>query len=109
MRRALRPDQTQKQSGDLSNVARTYYRSGSAALQTAAERPVDRLWGLLGITWLVEYKNPETAYGRKGLRPTQKRFEETWRGSGVVVIDCVEKVDVAARHMREAARRLRWV
>lgn len=70
------------------------------------ERPLDRLWGLAGVTALAEFKNPETGYGRKGLSPSQREFRDRWRGGPIFRIDTVEDVDRAAAEMRRIGRLL---
>ena len=40
----------------------------------------DLLVGCIGINHLVEIKNPETPYGRKGLNENQHAFNARWRG-----------------------------
>jgi hypothetical protein len=50
----------------------------------------DLLVSMPGGPWvLLEVKNPENSYGRKGLSPAQKRFVETWRGGPVAVVRSV--------------------
>jgi hypothetical protein len=72
-----------------------------------AERPFDRIWGLAGITLLVEYKNPETGYGRAGLNPIQSEIARNWRGGKIHVIDAVEDVDAVVALMRKMGRLVR--
>jgi VRR-NUC domain-containing protein len=45
-----------------------------------------------GAWHLVEVKNPNTAYGRKGLSPRQRRWAENWNGGPVYVIRTGEDV-----------------
>jgi hypothetical protein len=72
-----------------------------------AERPFDRLWGLSGLTVLVEYKNRATAYGRAGLNPLQKAIADSWRGNKVYIIETVEDVDSVVAEIRRLGRALR--
>jgi hypothetical protein len=42
---------------------------------------------------LIEIKNPETSYGKKGLSPSQKKFAEEWKGGPVMIVQTKEDVD----------------
>jgi len=65
------------------------------ALRTAGasvirmDTPVDLLIGYRGVTHMAEVKTPGTAYGRQ-LKPSQKQFAETWRGSPVIILRTVD-------------------
>lgn len=48
--------------------------------------------GCMGITRLVEFKNPETGYGRAGMTAGQKRFAERWRGGPIACVSTPEEV-----------------
>ncbi len=52
----------------------------------------DFVVGCMGVTHLVEVKNPETAYGRKGLSVSQTQFTQRWSGSTVEVVTSVDDV-----------------
>lgn len=52
----------------------------------------DVLIAVDGKWQLVEIKNPNTGYGRRGLNKNQKRWAEDWKGGPVYVIDSVEKM-----------------
>ena len=54
--------------------------------------------GVMGRTFLVEYKNPETAYGRRGLNSDQQRFAERWRGGMIYCVSTVDEVDVLVQN-----------
>jgi hypothetical protein len=73
-----------------------------------SERPFDRIWGLAGVTALVEYKNPATPYGRAGLNPTQRSIAETWRGL-LITVRTVDEVDAAVARLRALGRVARAV
>lgn len=47
-------------------------------------------------THLVEIKNPETHYGKRGLNGLQKKFAEEWRGGPVYIIRTVDDVEAFA-------------
>lgn len=72
-----------------------------------AERPFDRIWGLAGVTLLVEYKNPETSYGKAGLNPVQADIARNWRGGKIHVLESVEDVETLVALMRRMGRVLR--
>lgn len=42
---------------------------------------------------LVEIKNPETSYGKKGLSKSQEKFANEWKGGPVMIIRTQEDVD----------------
>jgi hypothetical protein len=44
-----------------------------------------------GVVHLVEVKNPENSYGRKGLSKNQLRFDAAWQGAPVNVVWTVEE------------------
>ena len=52
--------------------------------------PVDLLVGINGRTALVEVKDPNSAYGRRGLNPNQQAFATTWNGGTLALVDSVE-------------------
>lgn len=58
----------------------------------------DLVLGLIGQTILVEVKNPETGYGRKGLSESQRKMSDAWRGSKVNVVSTEdEAIDLIQR------------
>ena len=50
-------------------------------------------------TLLMEVKNPDTAYGRKGLNDNQKRWVQGWKGGAYCVVDSVEAALRAVKAM----------
>jgi hypothetical protein len=42
---------------------------------------------------LIEIKNPDTAYGKKGLSKSQKKFAENWQGGPVFIIRTSQDVE----------------
>ena len=62
----------------------------------------DGLAGRDGVNFLCEIKNPETAYGRKGLSDRQKRFAERWRGGPVYVLSTPQDCTTLLNGDREA-------
>lgn len=74
--------------------------------ETRAGRP-DAVWGGWGVTFLVEYKDPSTRYGRAGLAVDQARFALTWRGGPIRVVATPDDVDAVAREMKARGQALR--
>jgi hypothetical protein len=50
-------------------------------------QPVDLLVGLAGRTLLMEVKNPDSRYGKKGANENQQSFMSTWNGGPVSLVD----------------------
>ena len=71
------------------------------------ERPFDRVVGLSEVTVLVEYKNPETYYGRAGLTSAQQAVALMWRGGLVHKVSTVEDADRLVAWLRSRGRALR--
>lgn len=51
----------------------------------------DAILGWHGRNLLVEIKNPETRYGRKGLSSGQRRFSDDWNGDPVHVVSTIDE------------------
>lgn len=60
----------------------------------------DFLVGCLGVTHIVEVKNPETRYGRAGLSVTQQKFNLGWRGEPMVAVSTLLEVDALVQNWR---------
>lgn len=67
----------------------------------------DVVVGYLGTDHLVEYKNPETRYGRAGLNPGQAVFARDWRGGKVWVVSSELEVDALVTNWRREASQKR--
>lgn len=61
----------------------------------------DVVVGCVGVNHLVEFKNPETAYGRAGLSPKQTAFARDWRGGQVSVAACSKDVVALVQRWRK--------
>lgn len=48
--------------------------------------------GAMGKTFLVELKNPNTSYGKRGLNPNQSAFSRDWRGGRVYMASTADDV-----------------
>lgn len=60
----------------------------------------DVVIGACGIDRLVEYKNPETRYGRAGLNANQSAFERDWRGGKLFVVSTIDEVAALVSNWR---------
>jgi hypothetical protein len=49
--------------------------------------PVDAIVGLRNTTLLMEFKNPDSRYGKKGANHNQRDFMLDWKGGPVSVVD----------------------
>ena len=63
----------------------------------------DVVVGVMGRNHLVEYKNPDTRYGRAGLNPNQQAFSRDWKGGKMFVVSSVDEVAHLARNLRALA------
>lgn len=62
----------------------------------------DLVVGCCGVNHLVEVKNLETAYGRRGLAPQQTAYNDGWRGEAVELVTCLGDVEDLVRKWRRA-------
>ena len=60
--------------------------------------------GCVGVTHLVEIKNPDTAYGRAGLSKSQSAFARDWRGGPIYVARTRDDVVALVQEWRREAR-----
>lgn len=63
----------------------------------------DVVVGCIGRNHLVEFKNPETAYGRAGLNQNQQAFARDWRGGPLYAVSTEEEVEALVRNWRRVA------
>lgn len=63
----------------------------------------DVVVGVMSRTHLVEYKNPDTRYGRAGLNPNQHAFTRDWKGGKLFVVSSVDEVAYLVRNLRALA------
>lgn len=61
----------------------------------------DVVVGCVGATHMVEFKNPDTAYGRAGLTAQQSAFARDWRGAAPCVATCAEDVVALVQRWRK--------
>lgn len=57
-----------------------------ASLASLGNGCPDIVVGFRGRNFVIEIKNPDTAYGKKGLNEMQQQWADTWRGSKVIVV-----------------------
>lgn len=101
MRYAARRDSTH---GPL--LRRFQFQGCSAVTLPASEagRP-DALIGCSRRNHLVEFKNPESRYGKQGASQVQQDWAAAWRGERPFVVSTEDEVDDLVRVWRaEAAR-----
>lgn len=99
MRRAARRDANHK------TVVDTFIALGCSVFETdrvGAGFP-DVVVGIMGVSHLVEIKNPETHYGRGGLNANQSAFAATWKGSPIVVITSPDEAAAFVLNLRRSA------
>jgi hypothetical protein len=82
MRRAARRDQNESEIIDA-------LRSAGATVYQLNE-PFDLLVGFRHQNFLLEIKNPNNTYGKKGFNKNQQQFKENWNGGTLCLVDSVE-------------------
>ena len=60
----------------------------------------DLACGAIGRTHLVEVKNRETAYGRRGLNDNQTAFARDWRGERIYTVSSEDEVIAVVQNWR---------
>src|SRR5690606_16170087 len=60
----------------------------------------DIIVGLCGTNRIVELKNPDTAYGRRGLNDNQSAFARDWRGDRVWVASTTDEAIALVQNWR---------
>lgn len=100
MRRAAKRDENHE------TVADVFRQLGCSVFETdrVGEGFPDLVVGLLGVSHLIEVKNPETHYGRKGLNDRQSAFAAAWRGSPIVVITSEDEAAAFVQNIRRGSR-----
>lgn len=63
----------------------------------------DVVVGCIGRNHLVEFKNPDTAYGRAGLNSNQREFAARWRGGQLFAVSTRDEVMALVQNWRRAA------
>lgn len=94
-----------RRDGNHGTLVAAFLRTGCTVIDTShAGIPgwPDAVVGCLGISHLVEFKNPETRYGRSGLNSNQTAFGRDWRGSPVFVVSTVDEVLAVVANWRRA-------
>ena len=94
MRHASRVD------GNQATIIAALRTSGASVF--VLKLPVDLLVGYAGKTALVEIKDPNSRYGRKGLNQNQSAFLMGWNGGTVALIESVESAQNLIRMMSDS-------
>ncbi|MDI9240757.1 hypothetical protein QLQ15_17780 [Lysobacter sp. LF1] len=63
----------------------------------------DVVVGCMGANHLVEFKNPETRYGRAGLNRNQREFAQRWRGGTLYAVSTGDEVIALVQNWRRPA------
>lgn len=95
-----------KKDANHNELVATFERLGCTVAQLhACGLPgfPDVAVGAMGRTWLVELKNPQSAYGRAGLNENQSAFARDWRGGKVYTVSSVDEVIALVQYWRRAA------
>ena len=95
MRHAARVD------GNQAEIVAALRASGASVF--VLKLPVDLLVGYAGKTALVEIKDRNSAYGRKGLNEKQSAFLMGWQGGTVALIDSVKAAQNLIRTMSDSS------
>ena len=96
-----------KRDANHNDIADAFRAMGCSVFETdrVGEGFPDIIVGLLGVSHLVEIKNPETAYGRAGLNQRQSAFANLWRGSPIITITSEAEAAAFVNKIRNEARR----
>lgn len=62
----------------------------------------DIIVGCVGVNRLVELKNPETAYGKRGLNSNQVAFSRDWSGDRVWVASTTDEAIALVTNWRRS-------
>ena len=60
--------------------------------------------GCVGVTHLIEIKNPDTSYGRHGFNSNQTAFARDWRGGRVWVVRSEDEATALVQNWRRATK-----
>lgn len=65
----------------------------------------DALIGLIGQNMLVEFKNPDTSYGRAGFNANQSAFSRDWRGGRIWIVRSPDEATTLVQQWRRETRK----
>ncbi len=65
----------------------------------------DLACGCVGVTQLVECKNPATSYGRAGFNANQTAFSRDWRGGRVWIVRSPDEATALVQTWRRETRK----
>lgn len=72
-----------------------------SGVSVAYGKTIDLRLGFLGRDYQAEIKNPDTAYGKKGLNENQIEHVATWNGARLLTFYTVEDAQAWVRECRE--------
>lgn len=90
-----------RRDGNHADIVGAFQATGCSVQETTdtgLDGFPDLVVGCMGVNHLVETKNPDTEYGRRGLSASQQRFNAGWRGEPMVAVSTVdEALDLVAK------------
>ncbi len=93
-----------RRDGNHGQLTLAFLRMGCTVQDTSsAGLPgwPDAVVGCIGVDHLVEFKNPETRYGRAGLNANQSAFDRDWKGGPLHVVSTVDEVAALVGNWRK--------
>lgn len=87
---------------EISEVFKSLGCSVASLHNTGLAGWPDVVVGVVGVNRLVEIKNPDTAYGRKGLNQNQTAFAQEWRGDRVWVVSSRDEAIALVQNWRRS-------
>lgn len=94
-----------KKDGNHDELVRTFRDLGCTVAElhdTGVAGWPDVVVGVAGVDRLVEFKNPETRYGRAGLNANQSAFARDWRGGRVWVASSADEAVALVQNWRRS-------
>lgn len=75
-----------------NKIVKAFHQVGASVFDTSKVGGgfPDLVVAFQGETHLIEVKNPENSYGRKGLNKRQQEFSDSWRGAPVHIVRTVD-------------------
>ena len=96
-----------RRDGNHAALSRAFELVGCTVVDTASTGIPgfpDLVVGCVGVTHLVELKNPATRYGRAGLSQAQSAFNSDWRGGPMVAVSSTDEVAAVVGNWRKESR-----
>jgi hypothetical protein len=95
--------------GNHKQIVEALVKAGASvkSLADVGKGVPDLLVAFAGVNYLLEVKNPKTAYGRKGLNPLQVDWSASWQGAKPIVVhspdEALEAIGIKAVPIRRTA------